>query len=351
MAIPALPRLRPGQMPTAGDWNALCELVEALQMPTGSGYTEIIPSVLGPSLRNLTPREFWARITDDRDGNFYGFQEVAVIEDGTTQDQEAENYGVVGDSELLPAVEVNGNEDVAADTIVKLTPSPFGAFFTFDAAVTSGELVRWVMPTASEPNDVGNWPGVLLVKQSPDVYISGDEIRLTFGDIPTTSTLDRLFVSGNAELGTRHGTVSEDDDPRIVTDGVTTSLSTTVTSATAAFTSADVGAAISGSGIPTGATIISVESSTSVTISVPATLTASGVSLTITSVLTYPLYHARAHQQDTITVCIDGVNTDQCWQIPGWIINTGSCTVVVAGLNFSRTANSQYMIAPTPMRI
>lgn len=67
---------------------------------------------------------------------------------------------------------------------------------------------------------------------------------------------------------------------RTVTDGVTNST-TTVTSATAAFTPYDRGRTIVGTGIPTGAYIVSVASATSVTISAAATASATGVSLTI----------------------------------------------------------------------
>jgi len=66
----------------------------------------------------------------------------------------------------------------------------------------------------------------------------------------------------------------------VVTDGVTNST-TTVTSATAAFTANDVGAPISGGSIPAGATIASFTNSTTVVISAAATASASGVSLTI----------------------------------------------------------------------
>lgn len=65
-----------------------------------------------------------------------------------------------------------------------------------------------------------------------------------------------------------------------VADGVTNS-STTVTSATAAFTAADVGRTISGTGIPGGATIVSITNATTVVISIAATATATGVTLTI----------------------------------------------------------------------
>lgn len=69
---------------------------------------------------------------------------------------------------------------------------------------------------------------------------------------------------------------------RTVTDGATTNTSTTVTSATANFGPADVQATIVGTGIPGGATIVSVTNSTTVVISAAATATATGVHLTIT---------------------------------------------------------------------
>jgi hypothetical protein len=67
----------------------------------------------------------------------------------------------------------------------------------------------------------------------------------------------------------------------VVTDGATTNADATVTSATAAFTAADVGAPISGTNIPAGAYIISVTNATTVEISANATATGSGITLTI----------------------------------------------------------------------
>jgi len=69
---------------------------------------------------------------------------------------------------------------------------------------------------------------------------------------------------------------------RTVADGATTNASTTVTSATAAFTSLDVGATISGTNIPGGATITSVTNATTVVTSGNSTGTGSSISLTIT---------------------------------------------------------------------
>ena len=67
---------------------------------------------------------------------------------------------------------------------------------------------------------------------------------------------------------------------RSVSDGVLNST-TTVTSATAVFSSADQGKAISGAGIPVGATISSVTNATTIVLSSAATATASGVTLVI----------------------------------------------------------------------
>lgn len=68
---------------------------------------------------------------------------------------------------------------------------------------------------------------------------------------------------------------------RTVTDGATNS-NTTVTSATAAFTSNDLGAIIATPNIPGGATILQINSGTSVGISVAATATGTSQAMTIT---------------------------------------------------------------------
>jgi hypothetical protein len=68
---------------------------------------------------------------------------------------------------------------------------------------------------------------------------------------------------------------------RTVTDGATTLNSANVTSATAAFTAADVGKAISGTGIPVGSAILSVTNATTVVITSNATSTGTGRTLVI----------------------------------------------------------------------
>ena len=63
-------------------------------------------------------------------------------------------------------------------------------------------------------------------------------------------------------------------------DGVLNSTAT-LTSATAAFTGADVGRSVTGTGIPAATTILTVNSATNVTLSAAATATAAGVNITI----------------------------------------------------------------------
>jgi hypothetical protein len=68
---------------------------------------------------------------------------------------------------------------------------------------------------------------------------------------------------------------------RTVADGVCTLGSATVSSATAAFSSPDVGESIAGPGIPEGSTIVTVTDPTTVVISDPATATSSTVPMSI----------------------------------------------------------------------
>ena len=79
---------------------------------------------------------------------------------------------------------------------------------------------------------------------------------------------------------------------RTVTDGVTTSGSAAISSSTAAFSSDDVGKPISGTGIPAGATIASVTSSTAATLSANASASGTGVTFTFGVALASASYPA-----------------------------------------------------------
>ncbi|WP_189170358.1 IPT/TIG domain-containing protein [Pilimelia anulata] len=108
---------------------------------------------------------------------------------------------------------------------------------------------------------------------------------------PLTECTNVLIVSDNEVICTMNPQVSltaagayASIAARTVADGATTNASTTLTSATANFTSADVGmslAVASNTQVPAGTTITAVNSATSVTLSAAATATATGVSTTI----------------------------------------------------------------------
>lgn len=99
------------------------------------------------------------------------------------------------------------------------------------------------------------------------------------GLVPNTGTAV-YTVPASTTVKITHGTICNTaGTSRTVTDGVTTSGSANVTSATANFTNADVGKTISGPGITTGTTIASVTNSTTIVLSAVATANGSGVAL------------------------------------------------------------------------
>lgn len=92
------------------------------------------------------------------------------------------------------------------------------------------------------------------------------------------------FVMLNLDYTARNLTLH-----RSVADGVT-NTDTSLTSATAAFTAADVGRPVSGTGIPAGTTITIVTNATTVVLSAATTATATGVAITIGTALASASY-------------------------------------------------------------
>lgn len=126
----------------------------------------------------------------------------------------------------------------------------------------------------------------------------------TFTNEPSdfTKALNRI-VGNNDEM--RLDVEPDTALVRTVTDGVTDGT-TTLTSATAAFTQSDVGAAITGGSIPSNTFIQSVTNATTVIMTNAATATATGVSVTIT----YPF--------NVIGFATDGSPTSQpVWKAVG----------------------------------
>lgn len=209
----------------------------------------------------------------------------------------------------MPALEINYLESVPVGTNHMASPSEVGPFINFDSG-GSGQTGNWIRITeATSSGGSSSWKGIVYINNGDGTWADGVEIRASF--TPNGGT---VFVSGRDYWATLNGTISENQTPRTPTDGVTTSGTKTVTSATAAFSSTDVGAAISGTGIPGGATIVSVESATSVTISANATGSGSSVHITITPVIVYPRYFSLGNDKFIFPACrlVEGVATQQC---------------------------------------
>lgn len=122
------------------------------------------------------------------------------------------------------------------------------------------------------------------------------------GYFPSGLALYKIPSGGNAGLYGPAGS-------RTVADGVT-ATSTALTSATAAFTAGDVGAAVSGSGIPAGTTITSVTNATTVVLSAATTATASSVSVTIIDAVAGFLLTAVASPRNASTTVLNGALLD-----------------------------------------
>ena len=116
-----------------------------------------------------------------------------------------------------------------------------------------------------------------LSSASANFQASDVQLPVTGCGIPTGTYIASVTNATTAVLS-KAATVTR---PFAVSDGVTTSGSTTVTSASAGFSTAcDANKAISGTGIPAGTYIKTVTNSTTITISAKATATGTGVSLT-----------------------------------------------------------------------
>ncbi len=142
-----------------------------------------------------------------------------------------------------------------------------------------------------------------LSSASANFQASDAQLPVTGCGIPTGTYIASVTDSSDVVLS-QAATLTR---PFAVSDGATTSGSTTVTSATADFSGpCDAHKAISGAGIPAGAYISGVTNSTTVTISAKATATATGVSLTespgVTAVIGLPSPTAPANDDAVSTI-------------------------------------------------
>jgi hypothetical protein len=141
-----------------------------------------------------------------------------------------------------------------------------------DAGKTQ-QLTEGLILLAGMLAEVGDTGAATVTVQSGSATATVDQasFALAVERFPGAFNTSGQWVSGPMTVG---------QVPRTVTDGATAS-DETVTSVSAAFNSYDQGRAIAGGSLPSGTTITAVVDPQTVTVSQPATATATGVTLTI----------------------------------------------------------------------
>ncbi len=160
----------------------------------------------------------------------------------------------------------------AATTQCIRGPVPEAATVNRARTVTDGVTVAGATTMQSADADfaaadIGKLVGAVGIPPGTTIASVTDETTVELSAEATSAWTGRLSI---IDLGSSSSTV---------TDGATTSGSTSVTSATANFGTSDAGKPISGAGIPAGATIVSRTDPTTVVISAAATATAMGVTV------------------------------------------------------------------------
>jgi hypothetical protein len=185
--------------------------------------------------------------------------------------------------------------------IGKLLTGMFGTVSSTTGPVSSLYTHTWTAVGEPKPltvqkgvPDVG---GVIRPLTYTGMMVDEWEIACAAGEFATIG----LTFAGMQEIGYR-----------TVTDGVTTSASPAITSATAAWNADDVGKPITGTGIPAATTILSVQSATNATLSANASATGSSITFTIGIALASASYTSGlkpfAYHQGAVTIGGSAVN-------------------------------------------
>lgn len=214
---------------------------------------------------------------------------VPLLSETLSQDKtRLESAGIIAGRRVLTSNQWNGGNVTVSGSVQhelynrglgKLFTAMFGDVTTTGAGpythtFTPGSLVGDAL-TVQVGRPATN--GTVYPFTYAGMKVSSWEIACAQGEIATVG----LDLVGQREFAYRQ-----------VTDGVTTSGSAAISSSTAAFSTDDVGKPISGTGIPSGATIASVTSATAATLSANATATGTGVTFTLGVALASASYPA-----------------------------------------------------------
>lgn len=198
-----------------------------------------------------------------------------------------ESTGIIAGRRVLASQQWNGGDITVSGSVQhELYNRGLGKLFTamFGAVATTG---AGPYTHTFTPGDLA---GDSLTVQVGRPATNDTTYPFTYAGMKVASWEIACAASEIATLG-MDLVGSREIDYRTVSDGVTTSGSAAITSATAAFNASDIGNPISGTGIPTGTTISAVTSATAATLS--ANATASGTSVVFTlgialATATYP---------------------------------------------------------------
>lgn len=202
---------------------------------------------------------------------------VPLVSESLMQERaRLESSAIIAGKRVLNSNQWNGGDVTVSGSVQhELYNRGLGKLFTamFGAVSTTGAgpYVHTFTP--------GDLTGDALTVQVGRPGIDGTVYPFTYAGMKVSSWEIACSAGEIATLGMDLVGIRE-IDVRSVTDGVTTSGSAAISSASAVFSQADVGKPISGTGIPSGATIAAVSSATAATLS--ANATASGTSITFT---------------------------------------------------------------------
>lgn len=187
-----------------------------------------------------------------------------------------ESAGIIAGRRVLASQQWNGGDITVSGSVQhELYNRGLGKLFTamFGAVATTG---AGPYTHTFTPGDLA---GDSLTVQVGRPATNDTTYPFTYAGMKVASWEIACAASEIATLG-MDLVGSREIDYRTVSDGVTTSGSAAITSATASFNASDIGNPISGTGIPTGTTISAVTSATAATLS--ANATASGTSVVFT---------------------------------------------------------------------
>ena len=154
-----------------------------------------------------------------------------------------------------------------------MVPGYGPTFYPYQARSVTGITTTNNSPTLTGPagsfnaNDVGQYVAGANLPQSGTTVPAQAKITA----VNANGSQATMSLNANSTVGGGGETVTVSD--RTIAGAATTSGSTALTAAAGNFTSADLGQAVSGTGIPTGDTIAAVNSATSITLSAAATAT------------------------------------------------------------------------------